>query len=182
MEASRVIIPHSGLGTGKYQAFFKLSEPATSLSHTVGLELPCVASRQSLQACNVTIPRSGLRTGGEIKLKPFLATLESPSHTVGSEQRYLAWEVGTGKTISPSHAVGLELSQGGIHVRSGASFHSEVIIPHSGLGASNSYWNYGRTYTSPSHTVGLVGSELRPEPAYSPEEYVSPSHTVGSEP
>ena len=32
-----VSIPHSGLGTGKYQAFFKLSEPATSPSHPVGL-------------------------------------------------------------------------------------------------------------------------------------------------
>ncbi len=31
----------------------------------------------------------------------------SPSHTVGLE-RYLAWEVGTGKTMSPSHSVGLE--------------------------------------------------------------------------
>ena len=33
---------------------------------------------------------------------------------------------------------------------------------------------------SPSHTVGLE-PELRPDPAYSPEEYVSPSHTVGLE-
>ncbi len=81
----------------------------------------------------------------------------------------------------------------------------DAVIPHGGLGtelanfikeyhASSPSHAVGSEHVfedgglalvlregSPSHAVGLVGSELRPEPAYSPEEYVSPSHTVGLE-
>jgi hypothetical protein len=74
---------------------------------------------------------------------------------------------------SPSHMVGLERFQ---RTNSVPSCPGQVAIPHGGLRTyrvlsefieehrssshtvglelSNSYWNYGRTYTSPSHTVG----------------------------
>ncbi len=109
-------------------------------------------SLQLLGVVWVTIPHGGLRT--EILKEPLEPlTLESPSHTVGSE-RYLAWEVGTGKTMSPSHAVGLEH-----HFGYSNSLASLVTIPHSGLGTI-AVWAVRKVIKllSPSHTVGLEQS------------------------
>ncbi len=76
---------------------------------------------------------------------------QSPSHTVGLEQRYLAWEVGTGKTISPSHAVGLEQGDRVLSDGSGKA----VIIPHGGLRTRERNKALVLYSMSPSHTVGL---------------------------
>ncbi len=81
---------------------------------------------------------------------------------------------------SPSHAVGLEPERvisvyetaKGLHPTQWAwnkDPHSKALIiakigspSHAvGLKLSNSYWTYGRTYTSPSHTVGLERAKKR---------------------
>jgi len=77
----------------------------------------------------VTIPRSGLGT-------------------------YLAWEVGTGKTMSPSHTVGSEQEK------------LEYVL------------DFIEENPSPSHAVG---SEHGIVFALSRAEAMSPSHTVGLE-
>jgi hypothetical protein len=79
-----------------------------SPSHTVGLEQGFQRLKRSPEVLHVIIPHSGLKT--LIAVVVPIKQEVSASHPGGLEQRYLAWEVGTGKTISPSHTVGLELS------------------------------------------------------------------------
>ncbi len=133
-----------------------------SPSHPVGLERyrECYISG----SLGVTIPPSGLGTKLWQYLVAKVVEMGLPSHAVGLEW-YLAWEVGTGKTmslshtvgleqinfqlseqeliyLSPSHAVGLELPEEG-H----ASVLQAVSIPPSGLRTRMGNWFSNRKFT-----------------------------------